>query len=281
MHLNLDEVTIQEFNLKNQVGFDFWHTNIMDKTGKPISAGFGDTKDFSRAVAYSEYLERCAFLKIKSGDEIIRNKWGLNIIPTGCGFAAGFNLKNTIQRSIGEAIERWTMSKWIDDSLFIEKIEYTQQEEFLDPVTRWFCSEFDKVDFYKKIIVIQYNQKFLKYEIGFTMAYKDNGIYPGSAYNYLNLNLWQHAMLESYRHYLVIKNNSATNTFPDNKVRFFAENSNIAKNQILNAVNLNWPIPEIEFHANEFDAEKQFHLSRTIVKGWKSWNLGPIERFLY
>ena len=278
MNANLKDLNVQEFNLKDQIGIDYWHTNILDKNQKSISAGFGQQIEKSRSIAYSEFLERSAFIKIKNSDENTKNKWGLNIIPTGCGFAAGYNLKNVILRSIGEAAERWTMSKWIDDSNHIEKITL---EENLDQASKWFYSQFDKVDLYKKTIVVQYADKFLKYDIGFSLGFKNDGVFPGSAFDYSNSGLWQHALLESYRHYLIFKNNTVKYGFPDNKVHFFASNAGIAIDQISKAKNTIWPSPTINMHNSEYCQNENFYLARTIFSGWKSWNLGPVERFLY
>lgn len=273
-------VTIQEYNLLDQVGLNYWHSNIL-KDQSSIAGGFGDTKVTSRKIAYSEYLERSAFLKIKNSSEEVRSSWGMNIIPTGCGFAAGFDQRNTILRSVGESLERWAMSKWIDENFELDQLDKTEIVSNLDVVSKWFVDQFDDVFFFEKDLAVQFGDAFCKYKIGICIGVNALGVYLGSSAQINNGSVWQHALLESYRHFLANKNSRPTNTFPDVKVRFFALNKEVAFAQIFGEKNGNWQIPEISFHRSNYFEENNFYLSRTIINGWKSWNSGPIERFLY
>jgi hypothetical protein len=75
---------------------------------------------------------------------------------------------------------------------------------------------------------------------------------------------------------MLCKNNIVVSKFPDNKVRYFAENAEVALEQISAANKKEWPIPVVRFHNSE-----SFENERTIFDGWKSWHLGPVERFLF
>lgn len=257
--------------------FEYWHSTVIDKFGVPIAGGFSSDRMTARKIAISELIEKVEYDKLKLSTN---TEWGLDLIPTACGFAAGFNLQNTIQRSINEAVERWVMSKWIDDGCYIEQIPQNKIQN-LDPASEFFVSQFDEVLFFKKEVVLQVNDQFQKITVGQTMGLTEFGIFPGSSAQFNSGQVWQHALLESYRHFLGVQNNPDFSTFPGNKVLFFANNKQIALNQISNATKESWPVPEIILHQHQSFESDSYFLARTIIKGWSSWNSGSIERFLY
>lgn len=273
-------VTVQEYNLQHQVGLNYWHSNLL-KDGSSVAGGFGETKAISRKIAFAEYLERSSFLKIKNGSNEVRNCWGMNLIPTGCGFAAGFDQRNTILRSVGEALERWAISKWIDENFELNQLSKSEVITNLDLVSRWFVDQFDDVFFFEKNLVVNFGEVFCKYKIGVCIGITSLGVYLGSSAQTNDGSVWQHALLESYRHFLANKNSKPTYSFPDSKVRFFALNKEVALAQIFSEKKSNWQIPIISFHRSTYIAENDFYLARTIIHGWKPWNTGPVERFLY
>lgn len=265
------------FSAKN---CEFWHSTLLDNNNLPVSAGFGPSISDARKIAIAEYLERsfyheCANTNVKKNIE-----WGIDIIPTACGFAAGFNLANTIHRSIAEATERWVMSKWIDDGFYLQQRNISSLENELDEASVFLISQFDKVLFFEKEVLVSLNELNFKIKVVQTMGLKDGGIFPGSSAQ-IGKNIWQHAMLESYRHLLLYKNNSFVDRFPENKIRYFAKNAQVAFAAIDNAKKLEWPNPKIVFHKNTSIDKDNYFIARTIIEGWKSWHLGPLERFLY
>ena len=143
--------------------------------------------------------------------------------------------------------------------------------------------QFEDIKLYEKDLVIQYGDVFIKYKIGFSIAMSANGVFPGSGYfqSELNNKMWEHCLIESLRHKLVYLNTKPTNLFPDNKVRFFAENKNIALERIEKSTKLEWPAPKIILHEWTELSDSDAYVCRTIVDGWVSWNKGPIDRFLY
>lgn len=280
--LKFNELTLQEFSLEQEIGLDYWHTTFIDTSGQPLSCGFGKDQFYSRKIAYSEFLERKAFLEIKNSDESIQEKWGINLIPTACGFAAGFNQANTVFRSMAEGFERWVMSQWIDEGKHIEQIKRDHVLARLDPASRWFRDQFDDVQFYLKEVVVPFNQEFMKLRVAFTIARKDGGVFPGMSCRIQDDDcLWQHALVESYRNLLVSINTPATGFFPSDKIHFFAKNADVAFDQINRANDEQWTLPRISLHRSEYLAMHDVFISRTIFQGWKSWNAGPVERFLY
>jgi hypothetical protein len=279
--LTSKRITAQEALIPIQNQSQFWHCSILDEQSFPISGGFGSTRDHARKIAISEFLERMNYHRFYRNTEQHKD-WGLDLISTACGFAVGFHKENTILRSIAEAHERWVMSKWIDGDYLIEEIPAEAINSSLDPISKFFASHFDKVLYFKKDLAIQLEEKWIKLEVGQTMGLKDNGIYPGSSAQKTGGNLWQHSLLESFRHYLAVKNNpDRGDTFPDNKVHFFSKNAHIALEQIYKPKKIPWPISQIKFHRCEHIEDGDYFLARTIVDGWRTWNQGPLERFLY
>lgn len=285
MGLNVDlqsaGVTIQEFNLIQELEQPYWHTTILDHNQLPLAGGFGPSQNISRKIAYSEYLERMTVRDIKKSPQQVIQSWGLDLIPSACGFAAGFNQRNVILRSIGEALERWAMSKWIDDHYWLEPKKDSDVLKRLGATSRWFCNQFDSVHFYQEKMLVPFGPQICSFFVSITVGIKDNGVYLGSNSSLEERSIWDHALLESFRHLSIVKNGKETNTFPDNKVRFFSKNKGIALYQIEQAHIREWPLPIISIHKHEYFPEKDFHLARTIISGWEPRHKGPITRFLY
>lgn len=274
-------LNLEEFQLTPSPDLNYWHCLIKDESGFPISGGFGRNKLESRKIAISEYLERTSYYTIAKSGPGIRDSWGLNIIPTACGFAAGFNQYNTIVRSIGEAAERWVMSKWIDDKLFIPELDEKKMLHILDPVSKWLCDQFDSIRFFKKQVQIYFGRHILLYNIGLTICYSRDGVFPGSSFQYSDNDIWQHALLESFRHLLFTRNSRPINHFPYNKITYFSQNAELGTMQIEAAKGMRWPKPNIKFFRSEKYHNPNYFLVRTILDGWSAWNEGPLQRFLY
>lgn len=277
---NINGCRIEEASLFPEIGIDYWHSTVLDKRNLPIAGGFASDKMHARKISFAEYLERKAFYTISSQPENVRKSWGLNIIPTACGFAAGFDQMNTILRALSEACERWVMSKWIDEGFFIEEIPKDQIR--LDPVSTFFADQFVEVKYYRKIITVFFHGKFINIEIAQTMGITKDGIFPGSSAQINDGSIWQHSLLESYRHLLIVKNNTVGNDhFPANKVIYFSKNKDVAFAQIDKASKKTWPTPEVIFKKIESIHHEECFIARVIIGGWTSWHEGPITRFLY
>lgn len=270
---------IEEASLLADHSLDYWHSTILDRDTFPVAGGFASDRMQARKIAIAEFLERKTFREISQSDDE-KKKWGLDLIPTACGFAAGFDRTNTILRALFEACERWVMSKWIDDGFYIEEIPSDKIN--LDPVSQFFAKKFIEVKFYKKKINVFFHGKIIEVEVAQTMGFTKEGIFPGSSAQVNDGSIWQHSLLESYRHLLAIQNNTVGfDKFPGDKALFFSKNKDIAISQIKNANQEKWPIPEVIFERIESKHHEQCYVGRVILKGWRSWHEGPLERFLY
>lgn len=260
---------------------EFWQSTFLNSVGHPISGGFGRTRHEARKIACAEFLERKFHRELLQSADRGRS-WGLDIIPTGCGFAVGFNAENTARRSIYEATERWVMSQWIDERKRIDRVPWAAVLQELDDASKYFVDAFDDIWFFKKTVTVLVGSTIHRVDVALTMAFKDGGIFPGSSAQQSIGGIWQHSLLESYRHYLAAKNNPRSITsFPSNRVFYFAENADVAISQIEAAQDPNWPLPKVKFFRSESQLNGAYHVSRTILEGWESWHRGPIERFLY
>jgi hypothetical protein len=260
--------------------FNYWHSTVVNELGIPISGGFGEVKSLARKVAVSELIERQTYRELMNGTSEEKRSWKLDGFPTGCGFAAGFEREATARRSISEGIERWVMSQWIDEGFHIPESEVNISE--LDKVSRFLIEQFDQVKFYFIAAKAEVEGKVHTINVAQTMGLKNGGIFPGSSAQVTGGSIWQHALLESFRHLIGVKNNpDRPGVFPDNKVHFFAKNAEIAIQQIAKADRHDWPKATLSLHKTKDLYDGRFFVCRTIFSGWTSWHEGPIERFLY
>jgi len=260
----------------------FCHSVIVDNAGYPIAGGFSDEFVNARKIAVSELIERNTFKQLANSDTDLQKSWGIDIHPTACGFAGGFDLLQTRRRSLSEAVERWVMSLWIDDHFQIEEVPAEEVFGTLDEASNYIVRQFDEVRFFIKSVDVEFDGSTVPILVAQTMGFKGNGVFPGSSAQSTGGNYWQHALIESYRHLIGARNNpDRGNMFPQNKVRFFAHNADIALKQIHAAYKTDWPEPKVILTNVKSLFDGKFFVARTIVDGWRNWSEGPIERFLY
>jgi hypothetical protein len=273
----------EESNLREQAGIDYWHSTVLDQKQNPISGGFSESRSQARKIATSEFLERKTFREIASSSDEIRNLWGLNKIPTACGFACGFTLAGAIQRSLAEAVERWVASKWIDDDLYLKEILQSDLVPTFDPISVFLLSPFLETRFFRREVDVNFYGQTISVAVAISIGLTPLGAFVGSSAQKKDGNIWQHALLESFRHFIAIKNNPPEQllTFPGNKVLFFSSNRQLAGDQIDRIKRDRWPDPKLSFHVHQAFGEGEYFVSRSILDGWSSWSEGPIDRFLY
>ena len=230
----------------------------------------------------AELLERETFQMLKQSDSKTRESWWLDTHPTACGFAAGFDRQNVLDRSLREATERWVMSLWIDEEYIIDTVPKSDVVPNLDPISKFLYDQFDEIIFYFHEAIVSIPSGITSIPIAQTMAIKQGGIFPGSSTQLTGGSYWQHALVESFRHLMGYKNNPRrADRFPDNKVIYFATNADVALRQIERAQHRSWPIAKLlEPKLLERFGGRAF-VARSLIEGWRSWHEGPLERFLY
>lgn len=288
MNVNVREVLIKNKLqlMESRIGNTdrgYWHASLIDENSYPVSGGWGSSKDLARTIAISEWFERNFVFELRKGSQVEKEKWDLIDFNSACGFAAGFDEPNTRLRSVQEASERWVMSLWIDSQYFIPERAQEEIVPSLSEESQYLVSFFDKVRFFEKRVIVDCNDILIEVNVVQTMGYKGNGIFPGSSASDRGNGVWEHALLESARHLMALRNNpNRGDVFPENRLRFFAENKDLADMQIRSAFKKDWPVGKLRMH--RFEELKGFpgvHIARTILTGWTAWNLGPIHRFVY
>lgn len=275
-----NKIKIQEYTLYDQIGENFWHTTFLSE-GVPLCGGYGKSKNYSRSVAAAEYLERTKYIELSNSTSDIKKKWGLDLIPTGCGFAAGFNQRNTIIRSLAEGLERWVISKWVDEECYLEEKDSNNLSKTFAKPSRWYMSQFDFVRFFYKEVVIQISKDFFKFKIAVVLCFKGDGVFMGSSADLEGKNIWLHALVESFRHLRIVKAENPRNVFPYNRIFYFSKNAEVIKKQVNKCIKQQWSDPKIILNHIEFFESEGYYLARSIFSNWRSWNLGGNERFLY
>lgn len=275
-------IRIEESPILDRDSIIGWHVTTFDKAG-PLGGGFGTVKELARRIAIAESAERLLIPKIKK--ENLADEFGLDQFPTSCGFAAGFDELATRQRAISEGIERWAWSKWIDEGYLVpELMNYSKMD--LPPLSYFLVNQFDSVKYFTKEINSQSFTKFGFPErciFSVVLGIKEDGIFPGSRVSAKNEDLWQHPLLEAWRHYVIFSNfkNDKKEIFPFGRIEFFGNNKDKALKQLNHAKNVNWNLPEISV-LRKFDTKiENLFLWRCLMKNYIGWHDGDETRFVY
>lgn len=264
----------QESPITTPDGKKAWHVTISTQSGLPLGGGFGVNLELARKIAACEFVERSLFQSYKK-DQALHQSWQLDTYPTACGFAAGFKRDRTVLRSILEGLERWTLSQWIDHQYAMDEIV----EPKLDSISTSFASHFSSVRFFKKAVPFYLENKLVLGNVGCVVGFTSEGAFPGSTASLDGENLWEHSLLEAFRHLLISRNSQNKTEFPYNRIFHFATNIDEANSIIAVSRKKDWPSPNLSFF-KETQVE-MFYLARTIFSGWTPWHLGPANRFLY
>lgn len=251
----------------------YWQVTALNKEGHSVGSGFSKDLNSARKIAIAEFIERNFVLDLKKSSE--RAGWDLEDFPTSCGFAAGFDPVNTKIRSVGEALERWALSQWLDKGCYLEP----------DLLPSWskesarLLEDFDKVYVFKKEFLYSLDNKVVPYYLSVLVAVKDSGAFIGSGVRSAYKEAKAHALLEAHRHLLISKQERNFDIFPYSRIKYFANNSSVAMNLIQAERTQPWTSPVVKFQRS-FQNEL-FCVTRTIFEDWIPWERGAIDRMLY
>lgn len=249
---------------------------ILNKDNVSYSGGFGCDLQEANKIACAEFIERSMVKRYRSS-ELSRRRWFLDKHPTTCGFAVGFDKKKTILRSLCEGVERLVMSQWIDGQKPLDKVQPA-----LSDLGNYFGKQFDSVVYYKAKLPVLVNKKLLDVSAGISIGQKDDGVFLGSNASLSEVNLWDHALLESFRHLLIFRNTPNVGRFPADRTHFFAKNKHIGLSSIPIGPPSIWRMPEILFFRVEpLPTKRPTYIARSIFKDWEPWHTGGVNRFLY
>lgn len=258
-----------------------WHSSVMTREGVAASGGCSADRNVARRIALAELIERYTFKQnvARGVDALI-----LEEFPTSSGFAAGFESTPTKMRAVCEAVERWAISKWIDDGHYLPPI--SSQQVRLSPLAKFFASKFDQVLFFSRSFEIDVDGQQVLLKFGTVIGINDGGAFPGSRVCSPSEDTWEHALIEAWRHLGMASNKKKTfpkNDFYYDRVFYFARNAQAA----LDSVNqkpeqITWPEPRLRLLAKvEHAVPEGFYVWRALCHDFIGWHLGDKTRFVY
>lgn len=275
LNLSVCEYHISEIKDKsdNILGY---HSTVMDSLETPIAGGFATSLNEANKIALAEFIERKT-VKRFAAESKSKKEWHLDKLQTGCGFAVGFDKRNTLLRSICEGVERYVLSQWIDNKKPLRKVNPP-----LSQIGNYFYAQFESVDFYHVEVPFVSERSAFSVHIGATVGLSEKGAFLGSNAQVGPCDLWTHALLESFRHFLLSVNTETKDIFPYNRVHFFSKNKEIALKSIPRGPIKKLAAPSISFSKIEqLQEDPSVFIARTIFHGWRRWSEGNEDRFLY
>lgn len=259
-----------ETKLREEDGTVIGHQSVgLDNTQYPICGGTAEDLNVARRIAVAEGIER--YFVLNQAD---KQAWRLDLIPSSCGFAAGFQKAPTQARAIHEAVERWAWSQWIDFKKPIQSIAHPK----ISRIGELFTKPFESVRYYQKSISLGADTNLvLHIVIGLTRE----GIFPGSRVCDVSDEGWTHALTEAWRHYQVSLGEmpKKQKKFND-RIFYFAKHRENGLSQIPSESSPDkWTMPSIIFQKQA--AFEGYFISRAIVGSYTPWTSGDETRFVY
>lgn len=267
-----DFQSIQESPLKRGDHIYGWQVTALDDKSIPVGSGFAKDLASARKIAVAEFIERRF---VQDARKLAPQIWLLNEFPTSCGFAAGYDYINTKVRSVGEAIERWALSRWFDfnNPLDTASINETPEEYKI------LLSEFDDVAVFKKSFLVNLEANLVSFELCLFVGFKDTGCFMGCAVRNTFNEAIGHSIIEAHRHLLISQQNRDFEIFPFNRIKYFSQNKDAALDILSRKRTEPWPSPRIKFQHDYHN--ELFFITRTILNDWTPWEKGPTCRMLY
>jgi hypothetical protein len=269
----LQENIIEDFG--NIVGYKsiFYTTD-----GKAIGGGTSENKDLARRIAVAESLERGLYRKL-SLDPILRKKFKLETVDSTLGFACGFEREKTAYRSFCEGIEKWALSKVIDDKLSLIKVF----PKITAPIALKLLRNFQELHFYQKKITTLLPIDNRPIDLVFTLfvGCTEQGAFPGSQVVSIKEDQFSHSIIEAARNFENFKqNNGSEKNILDQRLNYFGYNKQFALNQIKYNENDIWPNLQVDLFQEYSTEIKDTYLYRTLMKNFIPVSEGTFSRFI-
>ncbi len=269
-HFNEVEMRMNE----QVVGYS---VTAIDKNSMPLGGGTHSDLNIARRIAAAECLER-TFVGIiqRKPNKLMTEKY-----PTTSGFAAGFDRLPTRLRAICEGYERWLWEEWIDRGGYIPEVKIDTSQ--LSPIARLYCNEFEEVKFYFHEFIAK--DAFLlneKIRFGVVVCSKGYGVFPGSRVVFGDADLWEHALIEAWRHLTIFTHHSEDqySSVIHKRIFYFGRNRAMALESIPKDKTKDMLTPSISL-IREFDTGEEIFIWRSICEGFVGWHQGPVNRFIY
>jgi hypothetical protein len=261
-----------------------WNFYVQNKEGISLAGGTNVNSEIAKTIAIAESFERALAKKI-SMDPIKSKEFLMDLFPTSCGFASGFDQSTTKLRAIKEAVERWAWSKWIDESFQMNEIEL--KNKLANPLSQYIFKLFPKVRIHRKDgILVLHKDLHLNYSFLVLILENENGVFAGCRAGPPNEDLISHSAIEAFRNYqnfkLLSKNDALnTNSVVAKRNIYFATHKEEAFEQIKRSTNKSWPQAEISILKEYPTMVPGVFLWRCLMKDFLGWHIGDVKRFVY
>lgn len=254
---------------------DYYHVSYSSSQYDVKGSGFAKRLETAKKIAFSELNERyLVFQLLKQKNK--KNRWGFEFDQSCSGFSVGYSEQKTILRSICEGVERWALSKWIDDGYALCTPSISVSEHILKSSI---LKSFDRINLYYVNVPLVISDLILNVYVSVFLGWKGRGVYAGYGAKTELQSAIDHASVEAIRNLLIYKNQVPQSHFPYNRIQFFANNGSHAIDSIQKTKIKLWPTPTLQFNHREKFGD--FWLARTIFEGWDPWQNGGEARFLY
>ena len=274
---NFSRFSHVELKFENQlVGHSI---TAIDKNHMPLGGGTHSDLNTARRIAVAECLERALVSKVKDQP----NEFLTREYPTSCGFAAGFDVESTQSRAVCEGYERWLWEEWIDRGGYIPEVNVSPSE--MTPIARLYKSEFDNVYFFKhSFISCEPPLEGTLVNFGVVIARRGDGVFAGSRVTFGDENLWEHGLIEAWRHLTIYKHHDANQyaNIVHKRIFYFGNHGDEAFNTLPKNINNKMRKPKIRLLKEyETEAKNELFLWRCICADFWGWHNGTVNRFIY
>lgn len=244
--------------------------------GYCIGSGFSIDSHVAKKIALSEALERKIVFDLSSSLNV-EDKYLLNEYPSTCGFSVGLDIGSTKQRAIAEAVERWLVSKWIDDHYFLpeQKIDYHS----LTPIDKFFSAQFVKIKYYTHQCNLAVDSETLIVNSIIAIGLTEKGAFYGGKSAINQTPSVTSALVEAWRHLKLSETHTQSTELV--VVKHFSQHKELALAQIEMAVKTDWPQPKIRLLTEIPTEVDGYFCFRCLCENFKGWHGQDINRFIY
>ncbi|NJM09453.1 MAG: YcaO-like family protein [Bdellovibrionaceae bacterium] len=236
-------------------------------------SGFALLKETAKKKAFAELNERFIVDQLNSSDA--KSEWVLNFDESCSGFAVGYTKSKAVLRAVCEGSERWALSKWVDEHFALEEVSFVTTSPVAAAIRHFFTG----FSVYKNEVPVMLDNNVLKVQIAVALGWSDKGVFAGYG-SKLNLeDAMDHAFVEALRNFLIYRNQRERSSFPYNRIKFFAENKDVALEVLCKSKRAMSQLPVLKLlKAEQFG---DLWIARAVFDGWTPWQRESISRFLY
>lgn len=244
--------------------------------GYCIGSGFSIDSQVAKQIALSEALERQIVFELTLAHNA-EKKYLLDEYPSTCGFSVGLDKESTKQRAVAEAVERWLISKWIDDHYFLpeQKIDFHS----LTSVDNFFANHFSEIKYFTHQCKVQVGAEDLIVSSIITIGLTEHGAFYGGKSAVNQSPSMTSALVESWRHLRLSEASSQPTKLV--VVKHYSKNKESALAQIDMATKTDWPQPKIRLLVEIPTGVDGYFCFRCLCENFKGWHGQDINRFIY